>query len=345
MKSIIQFGAVLLCGLALFACSSTPSGETAKGAEPAPKPSDSKGAYVITMIAKSQNNPVFQAAKVGAEAAAKELTEKMGREIKIDWRTPDKEDGQLQAQAIEAAVNSGSQCVLIACSDAAKVTNAINSAVDKGVPVMTFDSDAPQSKRFAFYGADDMEVGKDILEQLAKLNGGKGNVAILAGNQNAPNLQARVNGVREAMKGYPDMKEVGVFYHIESPQDATAEVQRAMKANPQIDSWAMVGGWPLFATSLLSELKPGDVKIVAVDCLPAQMAYVEKGISPVLLAQPIYDWGYKSVNIIVDKQLNGKDIPVMNKMNLEVINKENLKDWGKKLKDWGFNDVDPKYLQ
>ena len=42
----------------------------------------------IGLVAKSQGNPVFQAARVGAEDAAKELSAKRGLNIKIDWRTP-----------------------------------------------------------------------------------------------------------------------------------------------------------------------------------------------------------------------------------------------------------------
>ncbi len=295
------------------------------------------------MIAKSSTNPVFLSARTGAEAAAKELGEKHGVQITIDWRTPPQEDGQVQAQRIAEAVNGGADAVLVSCSDAAKVTGAINDAVGKGVPVMTFDSDAAQSKRFAFYGADDDSCGRQVVDELAKLTGGKGNVAILAGNQNAPNLQKRVAGAKAEIAKYPGMKVVDVFYHAETPQDAAAEVTRAMNANPEIDSWAMIGGWPLFAQSLLS-LDPTKVKIVAVDALPAQLPYVEKGIAPVLLAQPTYMWGYVSVEKIVDKLVLNKEVPTVNKMELVRVSKETLGDWARQLKDWGFEDVPEKYL-
>ena len=54
----------------------------------------------------------------------------------------------------------------------------------------------------------------------------------------------------------------------------------------------MIGGWPLFTKTLLTDLDPTKVKIVAVDALPAELPYVEKGLAPVLLAQPTYLWGY-----------------------------------------------------
>lgn len=300
----------------------------------------------IAMIAKSSNNPVFLSARTGAEAAAKELGEKDGIKITIDWRTPNEEDPQVQAQRLAQAVNDGADAVLISCSDAAKVTTAINDAVEKGVAVMTFDSDAPASKRFAFYGADDIAVGKQVIDELGALTGGKGNVAILAGNQTAPNLQKRVQGAKDEVAAkFPGMKIVNVFYHKESPQDASAAVTQAMNANPQIDSWAMIGGWPLFNTSLLTSLDPNKVKIVAVDALPAELAYVDKGLAPVLLAQQTYEWGHTSVGIIIDKVVNHKEAPVINKMDLVKVSKENLNDWAKQLQKWGFPDIDPKFLK
>src|SRR4029434_10735990 len=106
------------------------------------------------MIAKSSTNPVFLAARTGAETAAKELSAKTGKDIRVNWLTPPQEDGQVQAQRVQQAVNDGADAILISCSDAGKVTGAINDAVGRGVPVMTFDSDAPASKRFAFYCVD-----------------------------------------------------------------------------------------------------------------------------------------------------------------------------------------------
>ncbi|MBV8481757.1 MAG: substrate-binding domain-containing protein, partial [Verrucomicrobia bacterium] len=162
--------------------------------------------YVFGIVAKSNNNPVFQAAKTGAEDEAKKLSQEHGVNIKIDWRTPNEEDPQKQVQAIEQLVNEGASGIAVSCSDANKLTDAINSAVNKGVPVVCFDSDAPKSKRLADFGTDDIDCGHKVMEQLAKEMGGKGVVAILAGNQNAPNLQKRVQGVKEVAKNYPDIK-------------------------------------------------------------------------------------------------------------------------------------------
>ena len=302
-------------------------------------------AIKIAMIAKSSDNPVFLAARTGAEAAAKELSAKSGTTVEVEWLTPAKEDGEVQAQRVRQAVNEGVDAILISCSDAGKVTGAINDAVDRGVTVMTFDSDAPQSKRFAFYGVDDAKAGQQTMAELAKLLDGKGNVAILAGNQNAPNLQKRVQGAKTEAAKYPGIKIVGVFNHIETPQDASAEVIRVNNAYPEITGWAFIGGWPLFATSLLSELNPAKQKVASVDAIPVELPYIEKGVVPVLLAQSVYLWGDVGVRTIFDKIHDNKS-PANAVMPMELVrvSKENLGDWARQLKSWGFTDVDPKYL-
>ena len=329
-----------LCTVGLVACGKSESGAPAAGA-----PAASRG-LKIAMIAKASTNPVFLSARTGAEAAAKELSAKHNVPIEIVWLTPPQEDGQVQAQRIAQAVNEGASAVLISVSDAGKVTGAINDAVGRGVPVMTFDSDAPQSQRFAFYGVDDEKTGQAVMDELAAQMGKKGTIAILAGNQNAPNLRKRVDGVKQAVAArYPDIQIAGTFYHIETPQDAAAEVIRVQNAYPQVQGWAMIGGWPLFTQTLLKDLDPAKVKIVAVDGLPAELAYVDKGLAPVLLAQPTYQWGYIGVQRIFDKVQLKQDVPQIIPMDLVRVTKDNLGQWARQLKDWGFTDVPAEYLK
>ncbi len=327
-------GAVAMLSL-LAACSSQ--------SQPVAQASSARQGLKIALIAKSSTNPVFLSARTGAEAAAKQLTTKHHVPIEIAWLTPPTEDGQVQAQRIAQAVDEGANAVLISCSDAGKVTGAINDAVARGVPVMTFDSDAPESQRFAFYGVDDIKTGQMVMEELAAQMGQAGSIAILAGNQNAPNLRRRVEGVKLAAAKHPNIKIVDTFYHIETPQDAAGEVVRVQNAYPEIQGWAMIGGWPLFTQTLL-DLDPTKVKIVAVDALPAELAYVEKGIAPVLLAQPTYLWGYESVQRIFDKVVLKKDVPQIIPMELVKVTRDNLGSWARQLKAWGFTDVPEAYL-
>jgi len=304
----------------------------------------------IAMIAKSASNPSFLASRLGAENRARVLSASLGRPIEIEWLTPPREDGALQAQRIAQAVAEQVDAVLLSCSDAKLVTPAIDDAVAHGIPVMTFDSDAPASRRFAECGVDDFKAGEAVMRELAQLLPRRGKVAVLAGNPNAPNLRRRVEGVMSEAARHPGLTILGPFFHVETPQDATAAVMRAEAAHPDIIGWAMIGGWPLYTQTLLHELESGiprgeTPKIVSINAIPPQLVYVEKDIAPVLLAQPTYLWGEVGVDTIVDHLVRKKSVPERIPLELVRVTRENLGTWVRQLRAWGFVDAPEEYLQ
>jgi len=323
------------------------------GATPAPPaaPAVADRALRIAMIAKSASNPSFVAARIGAENRARELSASLGRPIRIEWLTPPQEDGQVQAQRIAQAVKERMDGVMLSVSDARAVTPAIDDAVAHGVPVMTFDSDAPDSRRFTYCGVDDVKAGETLMEELARLVPRGAHVAVLAGNRAATNLSRRVEGVLREAARHPDIKVVGTFYTVETPEEASATVLQISAAHPDIEGWAMVGGWALYTKTLLHDLQQDTrrrrrpVKIVSINALPPQLAYVEAGLAPVLLAQPTYLWGEIGVDAIVDK-LTGKK-PVAPHINAELVrvSADNLGVWARQLRAWGFADVPEELLR
>lgn len=301
------------------------AGATAAGKRP----------ITIGLIAKSQSNPVFLAARKGAESRAAELSKETGLDVKIDWRTPNDEDSQKQAEFIEQLVAQGAQAIAIACSDASKVTRAIDDAIARGVTVMCFDSDAPESKRLCYVGTDDVDAGRQVMANVAKLLGDKqGIVAILAGNQTATNLQKRVRGAEEELKQHANLTLDKVYYHKETPQDAYAEVESVQKANPEINAWAMIGGWPLMTDRRLP-WEPGKVVCVSMDTLPAELEHIRMGDVQVLLGQRYYYFGQQCVNLLVDKVHAGKDPEQSIEFApLDLVTKENVDEYAKNWEKW-----------
>ncbi|MCG6924650.1 MAG: substrate-binding domain-containing protein [Acidobacteria bacterium] len=301
----------------------------------------------IAFIAKSYANPVFVAAHRGAQDAAKEYSTEKGIPVEVLVLTPTGENPAQQAERIAKAVEDGAQAIAIAASEAAAVSKAIDEAVSRGVEVMTFDVDLPDSKRFAYYGTDNENAGEEILEELSKLLGGAGKVAILAGNPDAPNLQQRVAGVKAAAQRHPGLEIVGVFHHVERSIDAAAEVLRVNEAHPDLKGWAMVGGWPMFESArrrdVLKDMQARGQKVVAVDALPEQLRFVDAGVA-VLLGQPVYEWGTVTVSTIVDKLHFHKDVSGTIPMKLVRVSYANLEDWAGQLRDWGFRGISEEYL-
>jgi ribose transport system substrate-binding protein len=293
-----------------------------------------KSEYMFALVAKSQANPVFESARVGAEDAAKEIGKQLGVKIKVLWRTPNQEDAQVEVQYIDQLALQGVSGISISCTEAQTLTPAINRAIESGVAVMCFDSDAPNSKRFCYYGTDDKACGHTIMRELVKVLGpGHHVVAIPGGDQNSLNIQNRVRGALDEATNYPNITVRGVYYSKEVPQDAAAKVEEVQTANPDIDGWAMVGSWALFTDALL-KWEPGRVKIVAMDALPAELPYVQKGVVAKLYAQQTYQWGRQSVELLAQKVIEGKTPPTIIYSPLILVTTTNVDEFAKNWKKW-----------
>ncbi len=293
-----------------------------------------KTVYVFGVVAKSQSNPVFQAARKGAEDAAKDLSKEYGVEVKINWRTPNTEDAQQQAQFVEQLSSQGVDGIAISVTDANVLQSAIDGAVDAGVEVACFDSDAPDSKRFVYYGVDDKAAGAAVMRELAKVMGDQGVVAILAGNQAATNLQARVAGVKEELAKHEGFELRGVYYHPETATDAVAKMQSVQTTNTDITGWALVGGWPLYTDNALDGISD-TAKVVSMDPLPQPLEYVKKDQVQVLVGQPYHGWGYESIKLLFNKVHFGKS-PKSQIItgNMDIVTKDNVADYEGNWANW-----------
>lgn len=333
-RLVIMVAAALLAG-----CSDSKPAET-PGTGAADDAAGGGGeTYVIGVVAKSQSNPVFKAARAGAEAAGRDLSEKYDIDVQVRWQTPDIENAQQQAQFVEQLVAAGAHGIAISVIDANLLTDVLADAVSKGVVVMTFDSDAPESGRMAYYGVDDRAAGAEVMRQLAGVMGAEGGeVAILAGNQAAGNLQARVAGVREEADKHENITIADVYYHPETANDAAAKMQQVQNANPDIKGWALVGGWPLYTENALDGVHE-HAKVVSLDPLPQPLEYLKKGQVQVLIGQPYFGWGYESVTYIVENLHNAKSPETeFIYADFDVVTRENVDEFSEKWRSWGVDE-------
>ncbi len=325
-------GLSLLAAALLLGACGKPAEPTTPSTGDGPAPAEKS--YLIGVVAKSDSNPVFRAARTGAEDAAADLSKQYGVKIEVSWQTPPGEDAQRQAQFIDQLVSNGAAGITLSASDANVLTDAVNRAVAAGVEFVTFDSDVPDSKRFAYYGIDDMECGRTLLRELVKYMGEEGVVAILAGNQNAPNLQKRVTGIKEEAAKHPGIQIKDVYYHGETAPEAAARVQQVQAANPDITGWCMVGGWPLFTENALDGVYQS-AKVVSVDHLPVELVYIRSGQVQALIGQDCYGWGYETVRMLVEKLIDGKSPEkVINTFELPIVTADNVDEYDGIWKKW-----------
>ncbi len=150
------------------------------------------GKLRFAVIPKSLDLPVFNYAKIGAEREAA----KRGN-IDVIWRASENADQLRQKEILESFITQRVDGIAISCTNGDFLTETINRAVEAGIPVVTWDADAPKSKRIAFYGVDDLAAGRILGEQAVRLLGGKGKVALIT-SIGAVNLERRPRRARPA---------------------------------------------------------------------------------------------------------------------------------------------------
>lgn len=256
--------------------------------------------YRLAILPKMLNNEVFNYGKIGAEATAREIEKKEGVKVDVLWDAPPTSNPAQLASILQSYADQKVDGISVSVDDAATLKKAIDYAADKGVPVMTFDSDAPESKRRVFFGTDDIECGERLARHLGKLVQ-KGKVAIQSGTTTAPNLQARVKGAKDCLaREFPGIQVVDTYYCKDDLAQAIGDIASVTKAHPDLAGWILVGGWALFGKDALAPIDPAKTKVVSCDALPPMWSYLESGKCQMLLAQDLWGWGEQSVRLLKD---------------------------------------------
>jgi ribose transport system substrate-binding protein len=131
----------------------------------------------------------------GALQKAAELSARKPVKVEVFYTGSVAADAAEQVRILEDAVARGVDAVAISCVDPTACIDPINRAVAAGVPVMTWDSDSPQSKRFTYLGVDNYLAGRVAGNLLVSELRGRGQVAILTGVPGAQNLEERIRAV------------------------------------------------------------------------------------------------------------------------------------------------------
>jgi ribose transport system substrate-binding protein len=162
---------------------------------------DNAERYILVTV--NTKLPYWQTARAGLEKAAGQYG------VKSDVRGPDNYDPQAEVQEFRSAVALKPAGILVSVADAAQMKPAIDDAVSAGIPVITIDSDAPDSKRLYFIGTNNLQAGQIGGQRVVDKLHGKGNVVFYTMPQ--PNLDQRLKGYKDVFSDHPGIKVVEVF--------------------------------------------------------------------------------------------------------------------------------------
>jgi ribose transport system substrate-binding protein len=271
-------------------------GCTGGGGVPAASPGATTTAkrYRFAVIPKSLDLPVFNYARLGAERKARALGN-----VDILWRGPETADQLRQKEILESFITQGVDGIAISSLNGDFLTETIDRAIAAGIPVVTWDADAPKSKRIAFYGVDDVAAGRIMGEETARLLGGKGKVAVIT-SVGAVNLERRLEGVREVLAKQPGLKIVEVYDIKEDSVRCAEIIASGSRRYPDLGAWISVGGWPVFTRNALDAVDPAKTKFVSFDTIPPAPDLLREGKVQVLIGQKYFGWGEESVRLLAD---------------------------------------------
>ena len=280
----------------------------------------------FAVIPKALEIPVFNYAKIGAERQAREYGN-----VDILWNAPVNADQLKQKEILESAITQRVDGIAISALNGDFLTETINKAVAAGIPVVTWDSDAPNSKRVAFYCVDDFASGRIMGEETIRLLNGKGKVAIIT-SYGATNLQRRLDGIKEGLSKAPGIEIVEVFDIKEDAVRCAELIASGTKRYPDLAAWLSTGGWPIFTRNATTAIDPAKTKMVSFDTIQPGLDLLREGKVTVLIGQKYFGWGSEAVKLLYDIK-KGKNPPsTIIDSGVDVVTKENVEDYAAKWK-------------
>lgn len=307
-------------GLMMTGCRQTP---------PVAEDDDAPEVLTFAWIPKALNNPVFEIGRDGAFRKAEELTAQTETEVEVLYTASVRSDPAEQARVVEDAIAKGVDGIGISCNDPEACVEPINKAVAAGIPVMTWDSDAPESERFTYLGVDNFEGGRAAGKLLVAFMGDSGKVALLSGVPGAFNLDERIRGFEDYLADYPNIEIVTTVYCNDDINQGVELVEETMAIYPDLDGWFFVGIWPLFAERgsmplWESAAQEHGLVTVAFDTLPVELEYLQEGYLDGLVGQKYWGWGYDTVQMLYDKIVEGKVFPDWTDSGMDIVTKCNV---------------------
>lgn len=248
-----------------------------------------------------------------------------------------------QIAIIEDQISAGVDAIVISPNDDKAVIPVVKKAMDKGIEVFTWDSDAPESKRiFYVAAADDVGIGEQIIDKVAKEIGGKGKVAVMTGSPNALNLKLHVDGVIKGAKKYPGIKLVEPYiYNDDDQQKAISGAITVLQRHPDLAGVAAVNspGVPGTARALMQTGKEGKVKVWGLSLPSENKEFLKKDIVNGLILWDPAKLTYVAARLVNDyldgkKPVDGMEIEGIGKLEVRedgvilmpgvIITKENV---------------------
>lgn len=320
--------------LAILACCAVACGKEEDAAN--------KEKVTIGWLAKGSANTFFDLSRHAAQLAAQDLSSASGREVEVVLLDSEETTPEAQLARAEAAIDMGVDALDISVLNPDLLTPAIDRATDAGIPVLTFDSDAPNSKRKSFYGISNLAGAHAAADILIELMGGQGKVAIMTAAGSMPGTLStsqtyveRMDGFAERVAEHPGIEVVSTTTCAKDDETnkagCTQILEEVMAAHPDITGWYLSRGRVLreaelatLAPTWSAKVLSGDIKVVGFDAPEDALHSVKSGLIQALITQDYFGWGYDVVNLSFDIVTIGREMQTFTDSQFDVVCANNI---------------------
>jgi rhamnose transport system permease protein len=244
------------------------------------------------MMPKSKGNAYFIACQAGADEARKQLN------VTLLWDGPREPDPAKQNEIVETWMTRGVDVIAVACENGKGISTALRRARERGIKVITWDSDAePDARDFFVNQATPEGIGQTLMDTANRVMKGEGEFAIITASLTATNMiewQKQIE-LRRAAK-YPQLK-MAVLRPCDDKQDrAKQEATAIMNAYPNVKlimaicSPAVPG-----AAEAVKQSGRRNVKVIGLGLPNDNKPYVHAGITEAVVLWNTKDLGYLTV--------------------------------------------------
>jgi ribose transport system substrate-binding protein len=249
--------------------------------------------YVL--IANNTKVPYWQAAIAGLNRAGRSM------DVKTEVAGPENYDPKVEHEEFQKVIQEKPTGILISAGDSKLIQPDINAAIERGIPVITIDSDVQDSKRLFFIGTDNYRVGtmggRIVAEQLK----GKGNVVFYT-MPAQPNLYDRLHGYQDTFAAYPAIKTTRVIDTKGNPSiafDMTKEVLQ--NGAGKVDAFICLESTSCAEVAdVLERQHVTDKVVIAMDSSPRTLVGIQKGIITATIGQKPFTMCFFGLKMLDD---------------------------------------------
>lgn len=290
---------------------------------------DAQEPYKIAVIIKATDSDYWQTLLMGAKAAEAES----GGKIVVTTDGPPSEiDIDQQVSILENVIATNPDAIVIASTSTDATVPAIESAMEKGIPVITIDNKLNTENYTSFLATDHSLAAAGAAENMVALwkemgidPAGKKVVVVssVAGTKvNTDRTEGFIGKIKELV---PDIEVLGTQYGDNDITKALSITENLIAANPELigifaDNNHMGVG---VAKALEETGKQDQIVSYAFDADADEISALESGVLKGLVVQDPFGMGYQGVMSAVDA-IEGKQVPKDVVVDATVVTKQNM---------------------